>query len=271
MTGTERFTAEALRAALGGRPFRLFERVGSTQDIARDWALADPPAPEGAVVIAEEQTAGRGRQRRRWYSPPGSALLFSVIARPALSPEHLQRATMAAGLALADTLTPLLGAAFALKWPNDGLIRGRKVCGILSEATWLGDRLVAVVVGIGLNVRVDFAGTDLISSATSLEAEVGHPVDRLALLVELLARLDGWLARAPDPAIVQAWSERLSTLGRRVIVHPGPAQQAGESFAGVAQGVDEVGELLVRLKSGEVRRVLAGDVRVEEDPQEGSA
>ncbi len=254
------FTPDRLHAALGGRPFRFFERIGSTQDIARDWALADPPAPEGAVVIAEEQIAGRGRQGRAWYSPPGTALLFSVVVRPALSAVHLQRATMAAGLALADTLTPWCGAAFALKWPNDGVIHGKKVCGILSEATWLGDRLVAVVVGIGLNVRVDFAGTELSGRATSLEAELRHPVDRAALLAELLAHLDRWLARAPDPAIVAAWRARLSTLGERVTVYPVSVQGQTPLFTGVAEDVDEVGALLVRLETGEVRRVLAGEV-----------
>ncbi len=257
-------TPDRLRVALGGRAFRFFEQVGSTQDLARDWALADPPAPDGAVVIAEEQIAGRGRQGRRWVAPPGSALLFSVIARPALSPEHLQRATMAAGLALADTLAPLLGAAFALKWPNDGLIHGRKVCGILSEATWLGDRLAAVVVGIGLNVRVDFVGTELSGRATSLEAELGRPVDRAALLADLLAHLDRWLARTPDPAIVAAWRARLCTLGARVAVYPVSVQEEMPLFTGVAEDVDEVGALLVRLETGEVRRVLAGDVTLAE-------
>ncbi|GAB4408779.1 MAG: hypothetical protein Kow00106_02110 [Anaerolineae bacterium] len=257
---SDRLTPDVLRVALGGRPFRFFEQVGSTQDIARDWALADPPAPDGAVVIAEEQTAGRGRQGRRWVAPPGSALLFSVIARPALSPEHLQRVTMAAGLALADTLTPLLGAAFALKWPNDGVVHGRKVCGILSEATWLGDRLAAVVVGIGLNVRVDFAGTALADSATSLEAELGQPLERAALLTDLLANLDQWLARAPDPAIVAAWRAQLGTLRRRVTVFEASARASTPLFTGVAEDVDETGALLVRLATGEMRRVLAGDV-----------
>lgn len=253
-------TPDALRAALGGRPFRFFERVGSTQDIARDWALADPPAPDGAVVIAEEQSAGRGRQGRRWVAPPGSALLFSVVARPALPPEHLQRATMAAGLALSDTLTPWLGTAFALKWPNDAMIRGKKVCGILSEAIWLGERLAAVIVGIGLNVRVNFAGTDLSDSATSLEAELGQLVDRVALLAELLAHLDRWLARAPDPTIVAAWRARLGTLGQRVTVFAASALESAPLFAGVAEEVDEAGALLVRLETGELRRVLAGEV-----------
>lgn len=257
-------TPDTLRAALGTRPFRFFDQVGSTQDIARDWALADPPAPEGAVVIAEAQTAGRGRQGRPWHSPPGGALLVSAIYRPVLAPEHLQRMTMAAGLALADVLRPLLGAAFALKWPNDGLIRGKKVCGVLSEAIWVGDRLAAVVVGIGLNVRVDFAGIDLAASATSLETELGYPVNRIALLTALLARLDHWAARASEADVVEAWRARLGTLGQRVIVYPVEVQESAPLFTGVAEGVDDVGALLVRLDTGEVRRVLAGDVTLAE-------
>jgi len=256
---------DSLRAALGERPFRCFDEVGSTQDIARDWALADPPAPEGAIVITESQTAGRGRQGRRWYSPPGSALLVSAIYRPALAPEHMQRVTMAAGLALADVLRPLLGDAFALKWPNDGLVRGKKLCGILCEATWFGDWLAAVVVWIGLNVRADFRGTDLADTATSLETALGRPVDRIAILAALLPRLDHWVARAADPAIVTAWRARLGTLGKRVTVYTAPGQFPSPSYSGVAEDVDEAGALLVRLDSGEVRRVLAGDVGLGED------
>jgi BirA family transcriptional regulator, biotin operon repressor / biotin---[acetyl-CoA-carboxylase] ligase len=261
----DHLTPGALRAALGERPFHCFDEVGSTQDIARDWALADPPAPDGAIVIAESQTAGRGRQGRPWHSPPGDALLVSAIYRPALAPAHLQRLTMAAGLALADTLTPLLGDAFALKWPNDGLLRGKKLCGILSEATWLGDQLAAVVIGIGLNVRIDFSGTALDAVATSLETALGRPVDRVALLAELLPRLDQWVERAADPAIVDAWRARLGTLGKRVTVYTAPGQLPSPSYTGVATDVDEAGALLVRLESGEVRRVLAGDVGLGED------
>ena len=261
----DRLTPNALRAALGERPFRCFDEVGSTQDIARDWALADPPAPEGAIVIAESQTAGRGRQGRRWVAPPGSALLVSAIYRPALAPEHMQRLTMAAGLALADVLSPLLGDAFALKWPNDGLARGKKLCGILCEAIWLGERLAAVVVGIGLNVRADFTGTDLADTATSLETVLGRPVDRVALLAALLPRLDHWVAGAADPAIVTAWRARLGTLGKRVTIYTAPGQFPSPSYSGVAEDVDEAGALLVRLESGEVRRVLAGDVGLGED------
>lgn len=261
----DRLTPDALRAALGQRPFRCFDEVGSTQDIARDWALADPPAPEGAIVIAESQTAGRGRQGRRWHSPPGGALLVSTIYRPALAPAHMQRVTMAAGLALADVLRPLLGDAFALKWPNDGLVRGRKLCGILCEATWLGDRLAAVVMGIGLNVCADFGGGDLAAVATSLETALGRPVSRVALLAALLPRLDHWVARAAESAIVAAWRAQLGTLGKRVTVYTAPGPFPSPSYGGVAEDVDEAGALLVRLDSGDVRRVLAGDVGLGED------
>jgi len=259
----DRFSVDSLRDALGDRPFRFYEQVTSTQDVARRWALEDPPP--GAVVIAEEQTAGRGRGRRRWHSPPHSSVMFSAILRPVLTPEQLPRVTMAAGLALWDVLHPLLGDTFALKWPNDGMVRGKKICGILAEAAWVGDQLAAVMVGVGLNVRADFTGTELAGTATSLEAELGRAVDRHALLADLLARLDHWGAHVSDPALVPTWRSRLGTLGKRVTVYPGPQEGAAAPFAGIAEDVDEAGALVVRLDAGGVRRVFAGDVRIGEN------
>ena len=258
----DRFSDESLRVALGARPFRFYEQVGSTMDRAQSWLMESAP-PDGAVVIAEEQTGGRGRQGRAWLSPPYSSLMFSVITRPTLAPEQLPRLTMAGGLAVDAVLAPLLGERFALKWPNDGLIGRKKVCGVLSEAVWSGADLVGVVVGIGLNVRVDFSGTALADVATSLETELGRQIDRRTLLADLLDQFDAWSKRATDPALVTAWRSRLGTLGRRVTVFP---QQAGQTpYSGTAEAVDTLGALLVRLDEGEVRRVLAADVGLAEE------
>lgn len=257
----DHFSEAQLRAVLG-RPFRFYDQVSSTQDLARDWALADPALPGGAVVIAEQQTAGRGRQGRQWLSPPHSAIMFSVILRPSIRPDQLPRLTMVGGLAVAETLAPLVGEGFALKWPNDALVRGKKLCGILSEATWIGDQLAAVVVGIGINIRVPFAGTDLETVATSLEPEIGRSVDRRDLLAALLDRADSWAARVNDPALFEAWRARLGTLGKRVRV---TEVSGGTGFSGIAQDVDADGALLVKLESGEVRRVVAADVGLAED------
>ncbi|MBN1678738.1 MAG: biotin--[acetyl-CoA-carboxylase] ligase [Anaerolineae bacterium] len=261
---SDRFSTQSLGAVLGDRPFCFSESTGSTQDIAREWALAEPDLPPGAVVITEEQTGGRGRQGRVWFSPPGACLLFSVIQRPAIAPQRLPRLTMAGGLAVIETLAPLVGERARLKWPNDVLIDGRKVCGILSEATWIGDRLAVVIIGIGINIRVDFSGMDLDGIATSLEPELGRTVDRHTLLTDMLRRVDAWAARANDPAILDAWRDHLGTLGKRVTVYLEPHQDSGASFAGVAETVDDDGALLVRTDSGDVRRVLAADVGLAE-------
>lgn len=259
------FTTESLRAALGERPFKFFERVGSTQDIARDWALdARDPAPQGAAVIAEEQTAGRGRQGRAWFSPPGSSVMVSVVLRPDLPPERIPRCTMVGGLGVMETLRPLLGEAVALKWPNDVLVRGKKLCGVLAEATWIGSQLGAVIVGIGINVRTPFDET-LVQVATSLEAELGRTVDRHNLLRDLLARIDHWAAQVNDPALFAAWRAQLGTLGKRVTVYTEPSVFPSPHYSGVAESVDADGALLVRLDSGEVRRVLAADVGLAEN------
>ncbi len=261
---TDRFTYDSLHHALGQHPFRFYERVASTQDLARDWALADPDLPAGALVIAEEQTAGRGRQGRAWRTLPGTALAFSMLLRPHVAPEQLPRVTMLGGVAVAATLAPLLGDALALKWPNDVLARGRKVCGILSEAVWEGDRLGPVVIGIGVNVRVDFSGTDLAGYATSVETELGQPVSRHVILANLVGHLLDWSRRLHDPALVEAWRASLKTLGRRVTVYP--QHDRGAPYEATAEDVDEVGALLVRLDGGERRRILAADVGLTESP-----
>jgi BirA family biotin operon repressor/biotin-[acetyl-CoA-carboxylase] ligase len=264
---TDRFTLATLKEALGARPFRFFDQVASTQDIAYEWALADPdlPGDQHAVVIAEEQTAGRGRQGRRWYAPPQSSIMLSAILKPRLAPEQLPRVTMLGALAVADTLRPLFGDDLALKWPNDVLIRGKKVGGILAEATWIGESLAAVILGIGINVRVDFGRVNLIHDATSIEAALGRPVSRLDLLQTLLARLDHWATVIEQPVLIDTWRAQLGTLGRRVRVYTEPYKEQSPYYTGIAESVDENGALLVRLESGELRRILAADVGLGEE------
>jgi BirA family biotin operon repressor/biotin-[acetyl-CoA-carboxylase] ligase len=265
------FTHDTLRAALGARPFQFFDQVNSTQDLAYTWALADPNLPgrraddQRAVVIAEEQTAGRGRQGRQWIAPPRSSIMVSVILKPALKSDQLPRVTMVGALAVADTLRPLFGDALKLKWPNDVLIRGKKICGILAEATWIGNTLAAVILGIGINVRVDFSSAGLLYPATSIETELERPVNRLDLLATLLDRVDHWAGQAQTPALIEAWRAQLGTLGQRVRVYTEPYKEESPYYSGLAEAVDDDGALLVRLDSGEVRRVLAADVGLAEE------
>ena len=266
---SDRFTLETLRAMMRNRPFHFFEKMGSTQDFAREWALSDPDLPGGkpgdrlAIVITEEQTAGRGRQGRKWHAPPESSIMFSAILKPELLPEKLSRVTMAGAVVVAEALFPTLQQAVKLKWSNDILIRGKKAGGILSEAIWHGDKLAAVILGVGLNMRVDLSQLDLMYPVTNVEDELGRSMKRLDLLQLMLARLDFWAANLDTVNLLEAWRQRLSTLGQRVTVYTEPdksPETPGPSYSGVAESVDEFGALFVRLDDGELRRIIAGDV-----------
>jgi len=244
-----------------GHPVYLYQQIGSTNDEAR--RLAQARAPEGLLVIAETQTAGRGRAGRRWLTPPGSALAFSLVLRPSASPAQAARLTMLAGLAVCEAIEQVSGVQTALKWPNDILAGGQKTAGILVEAVTRPEgepRLDYAILGIGINVDAAPPASEVDFPATALNAQAAQPVDRLILLRAILQRLeDGYAAvAAPDPLpLYSAWAARLVWLGERVVV-----QTAGAQMAGEAESADPDGALVVRLESGERVRVLAGDVRL---------
>ena len=253
-------SAEAIRAGLDtrfvGRNLVYLPETGSTNTEAR--RLAQAGAPEGALVIADYQTAGRGRLDRRWLAPPGSSLLLSLIFRPALAPHQAQRLTMICGLALLEAVEAETGLRLGLKWPNDALIGGRKVAGILTELSLRGAAVDYAVVGMGLNVNLDPARLpdDLLAPATSLSHELGRPVDRLSLLWAFLRAVERrYLALQAGRSPQAEWARHLVTLGQPVTVSAG-----GATFGGLAEGVDADGALLVRREDGRVQRVLAGDV-----------
>jgi len=239
--------------------------TGSTNDVAKD--LAGQGAPEGTVVVADEQTAGRGRMGRRWLAPPGVCLLCSILFRPDLPPTQAQRLTMICALATADAVGKVAGLRVALKWPNDLIVKPearspksqewRKLGGILTETGVIGERLDFVVVGIGVNVNVPLqALPDLAPDATSILAETGRRVDRAVLLATLLAGVEERYRRlrAGDSPYAE-WAARLATLGKSVM-----ATLPQGRLAGVAEGVDEDGALLLRTSDGVLHRLLAGDV-----------
>jgi BirA family biotin operon repressor/biotin-[acetyl-CoA-carboxylase] ligase len=229
-------------------------RLDSTNTLAK--RRASEGAPEGLLVIADEQTAGRGRLGRTWWAPAGSALLTSLLFRPVLPPDQAQQLTMLCALAAADAVRDTTALAVDLKWPNDLLIQGCKLAGILTESVFKADHLDFVVVGLGLNVNTDFVqAPPLIAPATSLRLELGHPVDRLALLSAYLdgvARRYGQLKRTSP---YHEWASRLVTLGQPVIAH-----LVDQTLSGLAAGVDTDGALLLRTADGAVHRLLAADV-----------
>ena len=253
-----------------GRPTFYYGSVGSTNDVAHRRAAGG--APEGLLVLAEEQTAGRGRQDHKWWAPPGSSLLMSLLLRPSLPAGGAGQLTMCLGLGAIEGIEAITGLRPALKWPNDLLLDDRKLAGMLGELSLDGPRIDYAVLGLGLNVNLDFAAAyeegsaqgsgasgvpaNVVATATSLQMALGHPVDRLPLLAAILARSEAWydhlLAGAP---VHQAWSERLATLGQRIRV-----VLASSVIEGIAAGASPEGALLVRTDDGKVETIWAGDV-----------
>lgn len=219
-------------------PFRYYKRIGSTNDAARDWL--EHGAPLGAVVIADEQTAGRGRQGRSWQTPPGAALAMSVILRPGA--RRLPRINMLGGLAVCELAESLGCEDVGIKWPNDVQIGGKKVSGILCEATWAGERLCGAVLGIGLNVRTDFQGTPLAKTATSLESALGKRLDRSQLAGDLHARILHWQRRIESDALFENWRGRLNMLGQALHVNGATLRALDVSADGALLAVDERGQ-----------------------------
>jgi BirA family transcriptional regulator, biotin operon repressor / biotin---[acetyl-CoA-carboxylase] ligase len=245
------FTRLQVDTLLGARPHRYLERVASTMDAARNWL--DEGAPHGAIVVAGEQTAGRGRVGRVWMNA-GGALAISVVLRvPAGS---LPRVPMLGGLVVYDALAGLGLTELALKWPNDVLIGGKKVCGVLAETVWEHDGLRGAVLGIGINVGGEFDSAELRETATTVSAALGRDVGVGEVLAAVVRYLDARLAELSSPVVFDAWRGRLSTIGRRVRV------EGNSAFEGLAEDVSEHGALLVRADDGQLRTVLAGDVRL---------
>jgi len=251
------FDARQLAEALAPHPVRYFPTLTSTMHVAADWLAENPP--EGALVIADEQTQGRGRLQHHWQTPRAAALALTWIGRnnppPAL-------ATLWGGLALAETVEAVLGgvAPIEIKWFNDVLVAGRKVGGVLAEAH--GD---FYLLGIGLNVSVDFTGSDLAGRAAGLHEFLPAAPARLGLLKLLVGRLEAWqvthAAHAasdygglPSP-LFYAWERRLGTLGRQVQIETPQGVLKGR-----AEAVEPYGALWLRTETGERLRVVAGDL-----------
>jgi BirA family biotin operon repressor/biotin-[acetyl-CoA-carboxylase] ligase len=241
----------------------FFHRTSSTNDVAA--SLAGAGACEGPVVIADAQTAGRGRRGRQWFSPPVGGLYVSAVVAPVTARVNPARATalvtLAAGVAIAEAIEATTGLAADMKWPNDLLTGGRKLAGILAEGVASSDptgggRLQAVVLGYGINVGPMVLPPDLATRATALDQELGRHIDRARLCAETLAALEaryGDLLDGRFDAILDAWRRRApSSRGVRVRWDAG-------ARSGLTAGVDDDGALLVRTPDG-LERITSGEV-----------
>jgi len=241
-----------------GRPVYFIEEVDSTNlHLA---GLAHRGAPEGTAVIADCQTRGRGRLGRAWQSPPGRNLYVSILLKPNLSAEQAPQITLVTGVAVADLLSCFCPGVTTLKWPNDILIRGKKVCGILTEMRTRGTRVDYVIVGIGINLNMEKEEfhDDLRRTATSLREETGQAIDRAAFVKKLFDVLEeGYdrYRRMGFAVVRERWLALSGILGRTVSVRNGEKE-----LAGTAIDLDPSGALVLLDERGRRETVYAGDV-----------
>lgn len=260
-------SANPYQSIENGEPGRIgcrihyFTELSSTQETARD--LARDGAAQGTVVIAEQQTAGRGRMGRSWHSPAGLNLYCTIILRPPIPLGEVPRLSLVAGVAAAQAIEREAPGIVALKWPNDVWLKGRKTGGIIAEAvTTSRQELDCVLLGIGINVNIseDDIPVELRDKATSVRIATGHVCDRIGIANSLFSLLDyrymEVVTRGFD-AIRPQW-ERFSALtGKRVTIVDGPRRESG-----IVRGIDADGALLLEVGSA-LQRILAGDVSIE--------
>jgi len=245
------------------RDIRYFDTIDSTNRIALELARAG--AEHGTTVVAEGQTAGRGRLGRSFYSPPYVNLYTSLVLRPRITTAEAPTWILASAVAVADAVAASVGdpSAVEIKWPNDVLLGGRKTSGILMELGAEATRVAYLVLGIGVNLNVDRHGfpDEFRESATSLASHVGHPVDRVRFAQTLYDTLEGVLDRCADlgfEGVRVRFSERFRLCGREIRV----TQIDGTSLCGTVLGIDEHGALRLTAPDGGELRVVAGDVTV---------
>jgi len=247
-----------LRTKWMGRTIHHFHSMDSTNSMAYQLALQG--AEEGEIVVAESQKKGRGRLGRKWFSPPLSNLYLSVILHPEIPPQQASLMTLMAAVATAGAIHKFSGLQPMIKWPNDILLKNRKVAGLLNEIHSETDRIHFVVLGIGVNLNMDekMFSKEIRGLATSLKREMGQSVSRKAFLQTLLEELEMWyetFLKEGAPPVLKAWRDKAQIQGRPVKVI-----SFGEVLSGTAIDVDSDGALILETKEGERKRVVAGDV-----------
>jgi BirA family biotin operon repressor/biotin-[acetyl-CoA-carboxylase] ligase len=241
-----------------GKKIHHFHRLDSTNSKAYQLALNG--CEEGEVVIAESQEKGRGRLGRTWFSPPFLNLYLSVILRPKISPHQASLVTLMAAIATADAIQKFSGLIPLIKWPNDILLRDRKVAGLLNEIHSEMDRIHFVVLGMGVNLNMDeqMFPKEIRKVATSLKIEMGKTISRKIFLQFLLLELERWYTiflKEGNLIILKAWKDRARLKGRRVKV-----TSFGEAMVGTAIDVDSDGALILETADGKRKRIVAGDI-----------
>lgn len=257
----------SLRLLLSDLPIpviRYYETIPSTNSAALEWMQqvgVEGGIPDGSLLVANAQTAGRGRMNRQWITEADAALAFTLIFHP--SPVELERLSLFSGLAalaICQVLEKSYMLSSTIKWPNDVLSNGYKIAGILVETSWLGEVIEGIVLGIGINITSASVPPreSLRFPATCIEDILGQKVDRLEFLHSVLQALFLWRTRIGTPQFIQSWNERLAYRGEWVNI-----EQAGQSpITGIVQGISLDGSLLLQMEDGVDVEVMVGDVRL---------
>lgn len=253
---------------------RFYQSIGSTNDEAGNWI--EVGAPDLSLVIADEQTAGRGRSNRRWISAPGASLTFSLILRsPPFNAQFLSRLPGLGAVAVQNALHKKFSIPAQIKWPNDILIDQMKVCGVLVEVRWHGESPEGIIIGIGINIAPESISSINLPTAglnfpvTCIESVLGHPVDRLELLHAILQEILFWLPRLSSPEFILAWESTLAFLGQWVEIFTGETSAHSihgnvppDPKVGKVIGLSQDGSLRLSTPTGEFVTVSIGEVHL---------
>lgn len=249
----------SIKGRWAGREILYFDKVDSTNTVAKK--AAEDGAVHGTLAVAEQQTGGKGRRGRSWESPRGTGIWMSLILRPSISPYHASMLTLVAALAVAEGIKSCTGLQTLIKWPNDIVVNGKKVCGILTEMSADPDCINYVVVGIGINVSMESFPEEIREVAASLLMETGQKVKRSLLISDIMESFeqyyDTFMETEDMSGLLEEYNQWLANCGRPVRV----LDPAGE-YSGTAEGIDRMGELLVRTEDGKLRSVISGEVSV---------
>jgi len=251
---TKESILSGLETTWAGCEIAYFEETDSTNRQAR--MLAKDGAKHGTLVIADTQSAGRGRRGRGWISPAGEGVFMSLIVRPNEQPSQVAKMSLTLALAVGRAIEQVTGLDARIKWPNDIVIDGRKVCGLLLEMDATAEKVESIVAGVGINVHQTQFDEEIAHTASSLDLLAGKRVSRSAIVRAFLAEFERAMALA-DEAMMDAYRARSATIGQTVQVIG-----LNGTYTGTAKGITQSGTLLVELETGEVREVLAADVSV---------
>lgn len=258
-TIAEEEVASRLQTERMGRQIRYFSRIDSTNQYAK--RIAEEGAPDGTLIIADEQTAGKGRSGRTWVTPPAEAIAFTLLLRPELSPDRISMVTLVMGLAVTNAVNSLYGVSAGIKWPNDVVIKGRKLCGILTEMSAEVRQVNYIVIGVGINANLTSFPEEIREIATSLRLELSRDINRAELIARVMAEFERLYAefevQGDLGAVMQEYNELCLNAGSKVRV----LDPNGE-YTGTSRGINSMGELLVETEDGKMQEVYAGEVSV---------